>query len=242
MDGLRAVRAELGAALRGARSPLEAADVLCQTCVALLDVDGAAISVIHEGTSRGTFGSSNELSRRLDDYQFTFGEGPCLDSVRLRQAVLAHDLADPAEGRWPAFAGAVLEEGVGAVFALPISLAAHAVGALDLFREEPRALTAEALRGGLLAAELAAAPLLDLLSGDLDADGPGPGTDGWEQLASLERVEVYQATGMIMGALGIASTDALVRLRAHAYSHGMTAQEMAVLVIERRLPADLGAA
>ncbi|MCW2545161.1 MAG: hypothetical protein JWM40_2713 [Frankiales bacterium] len=240
MDDLQAMREELGAALRGARSPLDAADVLCQACVTLLDVDGAAISVIHEGASRGTFGSSGELSRRLDDYQFTFGEGPCLDSVRLRQAVLAPDLADPDEDRWPAFASAVLEEGVAAVFALPISMAARAVGALDLFCEAPRQLSPEALRGGLLAAELAASPLMDLLSGDLDVNGPGPGQDGWAQLASLERVEVYQATGMIMGALGITPAEALVRMRAHAFSHGMTAQEVAVLMISRRLPADLG--
>lgn len=241
MDELQAMREQITVALRAARSPLDAADALCQTCVELLDVDGAAISVIHDGASRGTFGSSGELSRRLDDYQFTFGEGPCLDSVRLQRPVFAPDLADPSDSRWPFFAGAVLAEGVAAVFALPITLAVRAVGALDLFCEAPRPLTPVALRGGLLAAELAASPLLDLLSGDLDVDRSGPGEDGWAQLASLERVEVYQATGMIMGALAIPSTEALLRLRAYAFAHGLTAQEVAVLVLERQLPAGLDA-
>lgn len=240
MDGLPQMRAELSAALRAASTPLEAADLLCAACVDLLGVDGAAVSVIHEGTSRGTFGSSGALSRRLDDYQFTLGEGPCLDAVRLTQVVLAPDLADPADRRWPAFSSAVLADGVAGVFALPVSLAALPVGALDLFREQPGTLAPEVLRGGLVAAELAAGPLVDLLSGDLDVDGPGPG-EGWEQLASLERVEVYQATGMVMGALGIDAVEALVRVRARAYALGLTAQELAVLVIERKLPAHLDA-
>jgi hypothetical protein len=76
------LRAELGAALAGAGGPLSAADRLCHACVELLGVDGAAVSLMYEGSSQGTFGSSGELSRRLDEFQFTFGEGPCLDAVR----------------------------------------------------------------------------------------------------------------------------------------------------------------
>jgi len=53
------LREELGAAMAGAPSALAAADQLCVACVEVLDVDGAAISMVHRGTSRGTFGSSS---------------------------------------------------------------------------------------------------------------------------------------------------------------------------------------
>ena len=76
------LKAELRAALAGSGGALSAANRLCQACVELLEVDGAAVSLMHEGSSQGTFGSSGELSRRLDELQFTFGEGPCLDAVR----------------------------------------------------------------------------------------------------------------------------------------------------------------
>ena len=76
------LKAELGAALAGAGGPLSAADRLCHACVKLLDVDGAAVSLTHEGSSQGTFGSSSGLSRRLDEVQFTYGEGPCLEPAR----------------------------------------------------------------------------------------------------------------------------------------------------------------
>ena len=99
------LRAALGAALAGAPTAIEAADRLCVACVELLDVDGASVSLIHRGTTRGTFGSSGALSRRLDELQFTFGEGPCLDAVSFGLPVLAADLRSPREHRWPAFTG-----------------------------------------------------------------------------------------------------------------------------------------
>lgn len=54
----------------------------------------------------------------------------------------------------------------------------------------------------------------------------------------MERVEVYQATGMLIGALNVDPTEALVRLRAHAFAHDMTAAEVAWEIVERRLPLD----
>lgn len=69
-DGLRA---SLAAAMAGADTALGAADRLCRACVQLLAVDGASVSLTHEGSTQGTFGSSGEVSRRLDELQFTPG-------------------------------------------------------------------------------------------------------------------------------------------------------------------------
>lgn len=229
------LRAELGEAVSGAGSALAAADRLCVACVQLLQVDGASISLMHDGKTQGTFGSSGDLSRRLDEYQFTFGEGPCLDAVREGSPVLVADLNDPSESRWPAFRGAVLQSGVSAVFALPVAIASARIGALDLYRERSGSLTLEGLAGCRLAAEIAALPLLDLMTADVDWAALEQGADGWEQLASLERVEVYQATGMIMDALAVGPAEALVRLRAQAFARGLTASELAWAVIDRRV-------
>jgi hypothetical protein len=51
----------------------------------------------------------------------------------------------------------------------------------------------------------------------------------------LERVEVYQATGVIVAALDVSPADALVRLRAHAISRSLTASEVAYQILDRRL-------
>ena len=229
------LRAELGAALAGGGGPLSAADRLCRACVRLLGVDGAAVSLVHDGSTRGTFGSSGELSRRLDEFQFTFGEGPCLDAVRSGEPVLVGDFREPGSQRWPAFGPAVLDAGVRAVYALPVRISRAPVGALDLFSSRPGPMSAEGLDGGMWAAELAALPLLDLMTSDTDWEAFGEGADGWEQLASLERVEVYQATGMIVGELDVDAAEALVRLRAYAFAQGLTDSEAAWAIVERRV-------
>ena len=241
---LEAIRSELNAAVAGAEPGFSAADELCAACVRMVGVDGAALSMIFDGESRGTFGSSSESSRRLDEYQFTFGEGPCLDTVATREPVLVADLDAPHERRWPAFAGAVLGDGVRGVFAVPIMLTSVAVGALDLFREGPGPISDDQLTGALLAAELASLPLLDLLThdtlgvDDLEANLMSVGEDAWGRLADMDRIEVYQATGMLISQLDVAAPEALVRLRAHAIATSQTASEVARAIVERRLLLD----
>ena len=231
--------AELQAAFARAVSAggMLGADRLCEACVEYLTVDGAAISLHHRGVTRGTFGSSGDLSRRLDELQFTFGEGPCLDSVAESRPILVPDLAQSGEARWPAFAAAVLDLGVQAVFALPIEINSAQVGALDLFRRAAGPLSETQLAGGLLAARIAEAPLLDLINEAIVAGADGQGRDA-KQMPRLARVEVYQATGMIMGRLDVGPDEALMRLRGHAFSHNMTASEVAWEIVQRRLVLD----
>lgn len=233
------MKLQLATAVRDAAPGLAAANGLCAACVDLLGVDGAAISMMHEGASQGTFGSSSAISRRLDEYQFTFGEGPCVDAATTRKPVLAADLDLATEQRWPAFAGAVLGDGIRAVFALPVMMASVCVGALDLFRQDPGSLRGNALAGGLLAAELASLPLLDLVTAASADDAPGmPVEEPWERLGELDRLEVHQATGFLIAQLAVPPTEALARLRAHAVSTGQTASEVARAIMDRRLVLD----
>lgn len=237
---LDVIRAELHAVMTNNEPGIATADELCASCVGLVGVDGAALSMVYEGASTGTFGSSNEASRRIDEYQFTFGEGPCLDAVASREAVLVPDLAASGQQRWPMLAGALLDDGVRGVFAMPVMIMSVCVGALDLFRSTPGPLEGNALAGARLAAELAATPLLDLIAGAVGVNVDDETLirsieDGPDHLAELDRVEVYQATGMLISALDVASTEALVRLRAHAIATGQSAIEVARAIVERRL-------
>ena len=232
------LREVLGAAVTDAPTPLDAADRLCEACVQLLDVDGASISFIKGDRMQGTFGSSGPLSRTLDELQFTHGQGPCVDAVRQRRPVLAPDLDGPGEDRWPMLTQALLGHGIHAIFALPVAVASTPIGALDLYRCSSGSLEGPAMTGGVWAAGLAALPLLDLMTSDTDWKKAAEGEGSWEQLASLERVEVYQATGMIVAALDVTPADALVRLRAHAVARSLTASDVAYQLLDRRLVLD----
>ncbi|MHA7651056.1 GAF and ANTAR domain-containing protein [Mycobacterium sp. ML4] len=229
-----AIYEELLAAVDG-RQGVAAADRLCEACVILLDVDAAAISLVFDGASSATLGSSGGRARTYDELQFTLGEGPCLDSVARRSPVLVCDLADPQEARWPAYGPAMLAHQIRGVHALPVVVAGEYVGALDLFRMRPGHLLSHDLAGATAAAELAGVPVLDLLDGDMQASVADPTSNAWAELNSLSRAEVSQATGMLVAQLGIDPAEALVRLRAHAYAVGRSATDVARDILDRRL-------
>jgi hypothetical protein len=215
-----------------------AADRLCEACVALFGVDAAAISLVFDGANSGTLGASSAPARVWDELQFTLGEGPCLDSVASRAPVLVMDLADPKDVRWPAYGPAMVAHEIRSVSALPVVVAGEYVGALDLFRASPGLLGAEQLTGGLVAAELAQMPVLDLMGSDLQAAVSDPDSDAWIELTMLSRAEVSQATGMLVAQLEITAAAALMRLRAHAYATGRPVTDVARDILDFRLRLD----
>jgi hypothetical protein len=229
-----AINDQLLAAVDGRRG-VDAADRLCEACVLLFDIDAAAISLVFDGASSGTLGSSSDPARTYDELQFTLGEGPCLDSVSHHAPVLVADLADPRERRWPIYGPAMLSHQIRGVFAMPVVVAGEYVGALDFFRIQPGLLKGEHFAGAVVAAELAGVPMLDLLEVDMQTAVNDPGSNAWTDLHDLSRAEVSQATGMIVAQLGVEPAEALVRLRAHAYSTGRSATDVARDILDRRL-------
>jgi ANTAR domain/GAF domain len=229
-----AIQEKLRAAVDGRRG-LAAADSLCEACVMLFSIDAAAISLVFAGVTSGTLGSSDASARVYDELQFTFGEGPCLDSVALHAPVLVADLADANDVRWPAYGPAMLDHKIRGIFAIPVVLAGEYVGALDLFRAQPGDLHVDHLAGAVVAAELAGMPLLDLMHSDLQAAVNDPGSRAWAEFNALSRTEVSQATGMLVAQLGVEPAEALVRLRAHAYATNRSATDVARDILDRRL-------
>jgi hypothetical protein len=229
-----AIQEQLLAAVNGRRG-VDAADRLCEACVVLFGVDAAAISLVFDGANTGTLGSSGKHARKCDELQFLLGEGPCLESVSRRAPVLAIDLADPDDGRWPIYGPAMLDLQIRGVFAMPVVVAGEYVGALDLFRAQPGRLAEEHVSGAIVAAELAGIPLLDILDSDMQAAIADPASNAWAELHTLSRAEVSQATGMLVAQLEVEPAEALVRLRAHAYATGRSATDVARDILDRKL-------
>ncbi len=201
----------------------------------LFEVDAAAISLVFDGANSGTLGSSSPAARAYDELQFTLGEGPCLDAVTRRSPVVVADLADVEEVRWPAYGPAMLAHRIRGVCAMPVVVAGEFVGALDLFRERPGPLPGDDLAGAIAAAEIAGIPLLDLMEGDLRAAVADPASNAWAELNALSRIEVSQATGVLVAQLSIEPAEALVRLRAHAFATGRSATDVARDILDGRL-------
>ena len=75
---------------------------LCVTVTQVLPATWAGLSLAEDGKVSGALTGSDAHARELEGLQFTFGEGPCVDSVRTRRPVMEPDLA--VVGR-PALAG-----------------------------------------------------------------------------------------------------------------------------------------
>ena len=224
----------------------ELAGRICRACVADLDIEGAALSLLTASSSRETLAATDPTAAKLEDLQFTMGEGACIEAAVSGSPVLVPDLHNQLlASRWPMFATAVIEQTeVRALFALPLQLGTINVGVIDLYRSTPGPLPVHELRDALAATDTAALSLLGLptrTDGAPSTDGhraDGQHVDGawpwWDGLAS-DRAEVHQATGMILAQLNIPAQDALVRLRAHAFATSRPLADVARDVVARRL-------
>lgn len=213
---------------------------ICRACIAGLGVDGAVLSVLTATVSRTTLWASDPTAELIEELQFTLNEGACIEAATTGRPVFVPDLGDATEtARWPVFAAAVAEHTpVRALFALPLQWGAVNLGVLDLYRVAPGGLGAAGYRDARSAAEIAA---LMMLGQRTDPAGPGSighndGTrESWLDEASGHHAEVHQATGMVIAQLGISATEALARLRAHAFAEQRLLVDVARDVVARNL-------
>jgi hypothetical protein len=186
---------------------------LVHGCAEAIPVSGVGLALMTERGPAGTVAATDGAALRLEDLQFTLGEGPCVDASRSGRPVLQPDLAITAPRLWPAFASGALAAGVAAVFALPLRVGAIRLGVLDLYRETPGTLTPGQLREALFFADAATLLLLHLQS-RVPVDRLTASS-----LALLDdRAEVHQATGVISVQAAVGLPEALVLLRARAYA------------------------
>jgi ANTAR domain-containing protein len=204
---------------------------LCAACLSALPVSGVGAALMTaDGPSGVVLAATDERARQLEELQFALGEGPCVEASSGGRPVLEPDLVVAGSSRWPRFGAAVLAAGVRAVFAFPLRVGAIRVGVLDLYRDIPGSLTTPDLVEALAFADAATAVVLHLQDHDGD-DGAGSPLTG----PIDTRAVVHQATGMITIQLGIGLTEALLRLRAHAYASGRTVSAIAADVVSRRM-------
>jgi hypothetical protein len=199
-------------------------------CAEVLGVSGVAVSVLASGGGDLVW-RTDGVSARLDDLQFTLGQGPGVDAAVSGELVLEPDLdAVPAQ-RWSVFTPAALELGVRAVFAVPLQIGALRVGVLLAQRDVPGSMNDGVLTDLLVFAGAATEALLGSVTGGSEPLWLSGQPSGY-------RAEVYQATGMISAQLGVAQAEALIRLRGHAYSQHRAVADVAADVVARRMRFD----
>ena len=212
------------------RDGVDVGERLCDTCVEVLDVAGAGIMLMSDGEHCGTLGVSNRVMTVVEDLQFTLGEGPCIDAYTSGHPILEPDLRDPVTNRWPAFSGPAVQAGVRALFGFPLRTGTANLGALDVYLDHPGGLRADQLSDAVVMAGVISTTVLSLQSDATPGQLP-------ELLGATmhHRAIVHQASGMLSAQLDIDAADALVRIRAHAYTSNRPVNDVAHDIVERRL-------
>ncbi|MBK4347025.1 GAF and ANTAR domain-containing protein [Lacisediminihabitans changchengi] len=200
---------------------------LCRPFLSVVPTTGVALAVLASRVGPSTICSTDDLSSRLDEMQFDLGQGPCWESMANRAPVLHPDLRSEADTPWPAFAEAVSREPIASIFAFPLSVGGVDIGAVDLYSSTAQQLSDNQITRVSVLAELASWQVLRRLLNDSHDDS--------ESGSRYSRHEVHQATGMVLVQLDIAADDAMLLLRAHAFSSAKTVREIANDVVERRL-------
>jgi hypothetical protein len=212
--------------------PVSVAHV-CAAAVSAVRVDGAGVTVMASPTVRDIVHATDRVAGELEEWQLTFGEGPCVDAFSNGGPVLAGDLrASDCLDRWPVFTPAALRSGARAVFAMPLQVGAIRLGVLDLYRTRPGPLSPHELADALAFAETAGMLLLDTAAGAQ----PDTADLAWQRDdPTAHQAQVHQATGMVLVQLGVSADAAFARLRAYAYAHDRRLGDVARDVVERRL-------
>jgi hypothetical protein len=206
---------------------------LCQVCAEVTGVSGAGIMLTSGDVPRGSLCTTNEVSARIEELQYTLGEGPCVDAYRQDRPVLESDLADPATQRWFGFAAAAVEAGVRAIFGFPLQVGSVRFGALNLYCDRPGPLSDEQHADALVMADVAAQAVLVMQAGA----PPGAVAAVLEAGADFQYV-VHQASGMVSAQLDVGVGQALIRLRAYAFGRDRPLADVAADVVGRRLRFD----
>ena len=203
---------------------------LCGVCAPLAGVSGAGVMLMSGNVQRGSLCASDDVSQLIEDLQYTLGEGPCMDAYQHDVTVAEPDLADAATRRWFAFAPPALRAGARAVFGFPLRANGMRLGALNLYRDRTGTLSDEQHADALVIADITAHWVLEAQAGAVAG-----AVAGELELGADFHFTVHNAAGIVSVQESISVADALIRIRAHAFSSDRLINDVADDVIAHRL-------
>ena len=122
---------ELAGLLLGAEPPNEVLHRVAALATRTISSTASCSVSVTRGETVETVAAANELSRQLDEMQYTNGDGPCLEALREGTAVYAAAL--PQETRWGQYPQLAVDHGVLSMLSLPLAPQGKTIGALNLY-------------------------------------------------------------------------------------------------------------
>ena len=206
MDDLQDSLAQLGKLTTGLLSLEGSLTRVAEYAVrAIPGAQGAGLTLLEENRS-DTIVSTADFVARIDDIQYSLGQGPCISAARDRQTVMSGSLG--GDQRWPQFGSRVARLGVHSVVSLPLVTDEAVLGAMNVYAHDKNAFTADAGRLGQLFTVPAA---IAVQNAQVLAQTKRLASQ--LQVALSSRGVIERAIGIMMSRSGGTEAEALDRLR-----------------------------
>ena len=92
----------------------------------------------------GTVASSSPEALQMDEVQYEFDDGPCLQAARTNETVLTPDIS--LDSRWREYTGTISEFGLKSILGVPIPLDGETQCGLNIYAREANAFSDEMVR------------------------------------------------------------------------------------------------
>ncbi len=209
-------------------------EVYAAICIAATLVvsgcDHASLLVCRDG-NYVTVAASDSIAQRVDDFERSTGDGPCVDAIEEETPQIEPDLTKPCE--WPKFARLlVAETPVRGAMGFRLLVNRRKTGALNLFSDTPNAFDSESAGQAVVLAAFASVAINAVAQGE-DAATMRRGL--------VSNREIGKAIGMLMMLHGFSEDDAFTMLRRHSQHLNIKLADVARQIIKHRgqlVPSD----
>lgn len=176
----------------------------------LLVADTAGVLLKSPDGALALAAATSQEMLNIEKFEISLEQGPCLEAYLTGAQVMAEDLQRCGD-RWPEFTPRIIDLGMRSAAAFPLQLRDDRLGALNMYRSEPRAFASDEVRLGQALADVAAVGILQERA-IFEAERRS------EQLqrALDSRVLIEQAKGVLVERHGMPPRAAFELLRRHA--------------------------
>ncbi len=175
-----------------------------------------------------TVASADRLAGLLDEQQYEFDDGPCLQATRTAKVVFSVDLA--TETRWSGYPVLAVAHGVRSVLSTPLLVGGRSIGALNLYARDTHAFDEDSKAAAAQLTGLAAATVTAVLRryDELTL------TDHLLTALSSRSV-IDQAIGIIIGMQHCPADTAFDLLRTVSQNRNLKLREVAADLVVRTI-------
>lgn len=191
------------------------------------DGEGLEVSVTVRPRQGGpqTRAASHDVARRLDQWQYQHGRGPCITSDEQAAVCAIGDVRE--DDTFPEFAEVASREGIRGVASFPLLVRETSIGSLNLFHRRAGQINDEVVATGLQLAATFSPMLANFLAHQRTVELADQLHQALESRSIIER-----AKGLLMGRLAITADEAFALLSSQSQHENRKLRDVAATMVE----------